>query len=102
VIAGTTAGVLDASGATVPTLDPQRLEAMIDDGAATAGMVAKLRACAYAIARGVPDVVIVDGRDGAAIEAAALGSAPSTATRIAGVRETRGAPNHSARAAGKA
>ena len=35
-------------------------------------MIAKLRACEHALASGVDDVVIVDGRDRAALEAAAL------------------------------
>ena len=32
-------------------------------------MIAKLRACEHALGGGVDDVVIVDGRDGAALEA---------------------------------
>ena len=48
-------------------------------------MIAKLRACEHALAGGVDDVVIVDGRDGAALEAAALDAAPAgDATRLAG------------------
>ncbi|MGE0703068.1 MAG: acetylglutamate kinase [Vicinamibacterales bacterium] len=89
VIAGTTAGVLDASGSTVPRLDPGSLESMISSRTATAGMVAKLRACGYALSHGVRDVVIVDGRDGPALEAAALEAAPDRATRI--VAETAAA-----------
>ena len=83
VIAGTTAGVLDDAGATVHTLEPATIERLISAGTATAGMIAKLRACEHALAHGVGDVVIVDGRDGAALEAAALGAAPATATRRA-------------------
>ncbi len=45
-------------------------------------MIAKLRACEHALAHGVGDVVIVDGRDGAALEAAALEAAPPNATRL--------------------
>ena len=41
----------------------------MSDGTATAGMIAKLRACEHALAGGVDDVVIVDGRDRAALEA---------------------------------
>ncbi len=105
VIAGTTAGVLDASGATVPTLDRRSLETMIEDGAATAGMIAKLRACADALAHGVADVVIVDGRDGRALEAAAIEDTPQKATRIVAAIDRHGestAPDHHARIAGKA
>jgi len=63
VIAGATAGVLDASGQTVEQLDPSAIDALIGDGTASAGMVAKLRACRDALAAGVAEVAIVDGRD---------------------------------------
>ena len=46
-------------------------------GTATAGMIAKLRACEQALAAGVGDVLIVDGRDGAALDAAAAGTVPA-------------------------
>lgn len=82
VIAGTTPGVLDESGATVATLDTDDVEHLIADRTATAGMVAKLRACAHALARGVADVVIVDGRDGEALAHAASGETPPAATRL--------------------
>ncbi len=84
VIAGTTAGVLDEGGATLRRLDPAAIDRLIHDRTATAGMIAKLRACGHALATGVEDVVIVDGRDGAALEQAALGAAPSNATRLVG------------------
>jgi acetylglutamate kinase len=45
-------------------------------------MIAKLRACEEALANGVGDIVIVDGRDSAALEAAVLDRTPSSATRI--------------------
>ena len=45
-------------------------------------MVAKLRACEHALAHGAAEVVIVDGRDGAALAAAATGGEVSTATRV--------------------
>ena len=82
VIAGTTAGVLDAAGATLRTLDPAAIARLIAGGTATAGMIAKLRACEYALAHGVDDVVIVDGRDGAALETAALAETPPSGTRL--------------------
>jgi acetylglutamate kinase len=82
VVAGTTAGVLDDGGATLPVVGPPALERLIHARTASAGMVAKLRACEHALAHGVGEVVIVDGRDRAALEAAALGTAPSTATRL--------------------
>jgi acetylglutamate kinase len=74
IIAGTTAGVLDDSGATVPVLDVAGIERLIAARTATAGMIAKLRACEDALASGAEDVVIVDGRDRPALEAAVLGT----------------------------
>ena len=90
VIAGTTPGVLDGSGATLPSLDPQRIAALVNDGTATAGMIAKLRACEQALAAGVADVVVVDGRDRAALESAATQPAPSRATVLVGSPAIRG------------
>ena len=82
VIAGTTPGVLDSDGATMPLIASSDIERMVASGTATAGMIAKLRACEHALAGGVDDVVIVDGRDSAAIEAAAGGSVPGESTRL--------------------
>ena len=82
VIAGTTPGVLDASGATLPILSADAVARLVNDGTATAGMIAKLRACEHALAGGVDDVVIVDGRDGAALVAAAGQGTAASATRI--------------------
>jgi acetylglutamate kinase len=82
VIAGTTSGVLDESGATVAVLEPPGIAALIRGGTATAGMVAKLRACEHALLGGAGEVVIVDGRDAAALEAAVAAPAPLRATRI--------------------
>lgn len=63
VIAGTTAGVLDARGALIPSLNVAGMVALIEEGTATAGMVAKLRACRAALEDGVPAVRLVDGRE---------------------------------------
>jgi acetylglutamate kinase len=63
IIAGTTPGVFDANGGTVPTLDVEGMEALIASGAANAGMVAKLHACRSALEAGVTAVKIVDGKD---------------------------------------
>ena len=82
VVAGATAGVLDAYGLTVPTLDADAVAQMIGAGTATAGMIAKLRACEQALAGGVNEVVIVDGRDRAALELAATGGMAPNATRL--------------------
>lgn len=89
VIAGTTPGVLDDAGATIATIDGPAMERLIHSGTATAGMIAKLRACEDALARGVGDVVIVDGRDGAALETAVAGRTPATATRIVAVEQVK-------------
>ncbi len=83
VIAGTTPGVLDNSGATILLMDIDGVARLIGSGTATAGMVAKLRACTDALAGGVGDVLIVDGRDAAAVEAADVDTAPASATRLA-------------------
>jgi acetylglutamate kinase len=82
VIAGTTPGVLDAAGATLPTLGADAVARLVGNGTATAGMIAKLRACEHALAGGVDDVVIVDGRRPSALEAAAVSGSPSGATRL--------------------
>lgn len=63
IIAGTTPGVFDANGATIPALDAGGMDAMIASGAANAGMVAKLNACRTALDAGVTAVKIVDGKD---------------------------------------
>jgi acetylglutamate kinase len=87
VIAGTTPGVLDAAGETIALVEADGIARLVNDGTATAGMIAKLRACAYALMAGVDDVVIVDGRDEAALELAAAGGGVSAGTRlVAGIR----------------
>ena len=82
VIAGATPGVLDRHGATVRALDSGAIAEIVSSGTATAGMIAKLRACEQAGANGVDDVMVVDGRDARALEAAIDGIAPPGATRI--------------------
>lgn len=69
IIAGATAGVFDADGSTIASMDLALLDAMIQDGRASAGMVAKLRACREAAVSGV-NVAIVDGRDVRSFDAA--------------------------------
>lgn len=63
VIAGATAGVLDPRGRTIPVLDGAGIDGLVGSGTASAGMVAKLRACRLAAEAGVADVAIADGRD---------------------------------------
>jgi acetylglutamate kinase len=62
IVAGGTAGVLDAHGATIGHLAPADIDAMTGSGAAHSGMIAKLTACRYALERGVTDIAIVSGR----------------------------------------
>jgi acetylglutamate kinase len=75
VIAGATPGVLDAAGGTLPVVDRALARAMVQSGAASAGMVAKLAACRRALDAGVGDVRIVDGRLAPALTAAMSGAA---------------------------
>jgi acetylglutamate kinase len=91
IVAGTTAGVLESSGRTAEVLDAADIAALVREGTATAGMVAKLRACEHAAAHGVDDVLIVDGRDRASIVGAASGEAGAAMTRIAVNRSPAGA-----------
>lgn len=62
IIAGTTPGVLDPAGKTIPMVDDQSLIRLIREKQASAGMVAKLLACQAAHMGGVNRVEIVDGR----------------------------------------
>jgi acetylglutamate kinase len=62
VIAGATAGVLDAAGRRMDALDADGIASMIASGTATAGMIAKLNACRAALLDGANAVRIVDGR----------------------------------------
>lgn len=81
-IAGTTPGVFDAAGTTIPVVNPAGVDAMIASGTATAGMIAKLRACTEALAHGVGDILIVDGRDEEALVSAVLHGRSAQATTI--------------------
>lgn len=62
IVAGATAGVLDASGRTISRLTTGDIDAMTASGAAHSGMIAKLAACRRALAAGVAEVSIVSGR----------------------------------------
>ncbi len=64
IIAGKTAGVFDAGGRTCQALDADAARAMVAEGTARDGMVAKLGACLEALSGGVADVRILDGRAG--------------------------------------
>ena len=62
LIAGSTPGVLDEAGKTIPALDDAGIDTLISGGQASAGMVAKLLACRAALAGGAGEVAIVDAR----------------------------------------
>ena len=63
VIAGGTSGVLDDQGNTIARMTGLEAARLIKAGTANKGMVAKLQACRAALAGGVRDVVIANGRD---------------------------------------
>jgi acetylglutamate kinase len=84
-IAGTTPGVVGSGGTTTPLLDGPAIEQLVASRTATAGMIAKLRACEQAVSAGVGDAVIIDGREESAIVAAATGAIPPNATQVAGL-----------------
>ncbi len=89
VIAGSTSGVLDGAGKTLGLLDAAAIAELVNSGTATAGMIAKLRACEEALSGGVDDVVIMDGRDREALCTAVSGAVPASATRIVTTVGTR-------------
>jgi acetylglutamate kinase len=83
VIAGATAGVLDADGRTIAALDRNARGRLMESGVASAGMVAKLRACEDALALGAHEVLLVDGRNPEGVAALlAGGTAESAVTRM--------------------
>lgn len=94
IVAGGTAGVLDAQGRTIPAVDDRGIDALIGGGQASAGMVAKLLACRAALAGGAGAVTIVDGRqarrgmfDRAAGTVVTAGTEPRPRTSRTGARE---------------
>jgi acetylglutamate kinase len=84
IVAGGTAGVLDAGGSSVPELAVDAIDAMTASGVAHSGMIAKLAACRRAFSNGVQDVRIVSGR------AADYTAAPGT--RLVAAGTNTGAP----------
>ncbi|MGE5198441.1 MAG: acetylglutamate kinase [Rhodospirillaceae bacterium] len=79
LIAGTTPGVLDGGGITITELGLEAERALAAAGTVNRGMLAKLHACRAALDGGVPDVVIVDGREPARLRAALTGEADAAA-----------------------
>ena len=62
VIAGGTAGVLDAEGRTIARLTSRDAAQLVKAGTANKGMVAELQACRDALKQGVGDVLVANGR----------------------------------------
>lgn len=82
IVAGGTAGVLDAQGQTVAALDGKAITGMVAAGTASAGMVAKLSACRSALKGGVKSVAIVDGRAPERLVRAVAGDSTDATTQI--------------------
>ena len=57
-----TPGILDGSGEPIHSISPQAVQALIDEGVISGGMLPKVRAALDAIEEGVPSVHIIDGR----------------------------------------
>lgn len=70
IVAGATPGVLDADGRPLALLSAGEIDGMAASGAVHSGMIAKLSACHAALAGGVSDVAIVDGRSAVDFSAA--------------------------------
>ena len=90
IIAGGTAGVLDAEGKTLAALAIDAIDRMTQSGVAHSGMIAKLVACRGAFSGGVRDVRIVSGRGAVdylsapgttLVAAAAIGETPTVGIR---------------------
>lgn len=63
ILAGATAGVLERDGSTIEEMTFSDADALVREGGATAGMVAKLAACRAAIENGAREVFVADGTD---------------------------------------
>ena len=94
IIAGGTAGVLDADGQTITELPVDVIDTMMASGVAHSGMVAKLAACRLAFKSGVTDISIVAGRG-----VSDYASAAGTRLRPAGFGAAGPGPAASARQA---
>ena len=85
IVAGATAGVLERDGTTIADMTFRDVDALVGNGGATAGMIAKLAACRRAIENGAREVFIADGKDIAGLAVLARhGRAPGAgkSTRI--------------------
>jgi acetylglutamate kinase len=90
IIAGATAGVLERDGSTISDMTFREMDALVRDGGATAGMIAKLAACRSAIDLGAREVFVADGKDlNGLFVLAQHGRAPGAANST---RITKGSP----------
>ncbi|ASK88322.1 acetylglutamate kinase [Sphingorhabdus sp. SMR4y] len=55
-------GVLDKEGELLTDLDPQKIQALVDEGTISGGMIPKLETCVNAVQGGVDAAVVLDGR----------------------------------------
>jgi len=92
VIAGGTAGVLDARGDTIPTLDLAGVDRLVKAGTVTAGMIAKLSACREALAGGVREVLIANGHDLAGLTQVVRQGSRASVTGYTQLRRRRSPP----------
>ena len=63
-------GVLDKSKQLIPDLSVDEARRLIADGTISGGMIPKVETCIYALEQGVEGVVILDGKERHAVEAA--------------------------------
>ncbi|WP_417622538.1 acetylglutamate kinase [Parasphingorhabdus sp.] len=55
-------GVLDKQGELLTDLDPTKIQALVDEGTISGGMIPKLETCVRAVQEGVDAAVVLDGR----------------------------------------
>lgn len=55
-------GVLDKNGELLTDLDPTKIQALVDEGTISGGMIPKLETCVKAVEEGVDAAVVLDGR----------------------------------------
>ncbi|NVD28536.1 acetylglutamate kinase [Parasphingorhabdus flavimaris] len=55
-------GVLDKQGELLTDLDPAKIQALVDEGTISGGMIPKLETCVKAVQEGVDAAVVLDGR----------------------------------------
>ena len=55
-------GVLDKKGELLTDLDPKKIQALVDEGTISGGMIPKLETCVKAVQEGVDAAVVLDGR----------------------------------------